>query len=291
MLYYTTIREASYTIMDKSILVKIFGFPALLVHGDTLVLDRWFWLKSRLPITNNGECLIDIGCGTGLFTIGAGLRGYCSLGLSWDTRNQHVAAQRATICKAVSASFEVQDVRDLGSRDDLLSSSDVVICFENIEHILDDRKLMIDIARCLKPGGRLLLTSPFLLYEPMSSGDKGPFSKTEDGWHVRRGYTKGMLQELCSEAGLSVEEFSFASGIVSQKITSLMRSISGISPLVAWLLTLPLRILPPLLDRLLTPLTQWPYYSICLAAYKPRFVESNTQQPDTKDGGESFSAG
>jgi len=266
--------------MDQSILVKLFGFPATLIHGDTLVLDRWNWLKSRLPATNNGESLIDIGCGTGAFTIGAGLRGYCSLGLSWDTRNQNVAAQRASICKASSVRFEVQDVRDLGTRADLSSSFDVAICFENIEHILDDRKLMIDIAGCLKPGGRLLLTSPYLLYKPISSLDKGPFSKVEDGWHVRRGYTKGMLQELCSEAGLIVEEFSFTSGIASQKITSLIRSISRISHILAWLVTLPLRMLPPLLDGVLTPLTQWPFYSICLAAYKPRFDVSNTQQSD-----------
>jgi SAM-dependent methyltransferase len=266
--------------MDQSILVKLFGFPATLIHGDTLVLDRWIWLKSRLPTTNNEETLIDIGCGTGAFTIGAGLRGYCSLGLSWDIRNQNVAAQRASICKASSVRFEVQDVRDLGTRADLFSSFDVAICFENIEHVLDDRKLIIDIAGCLKPGGRLLLTSPYLLYEPMSSRDKGPFSKIEDGWHVRRGYTKGMLQELCSEAGLIVEEFSFTSGIASQKITSLIRSIARISHVVAWLVTLPLRILPPLFDGVLTPLTQWPCYSICLAAYKPRFDDSNTQQSD-----------
>lgn len=263
--------------MDKSLLVKLFGFPATLIHGDTLILDRWSWLKKRLPVTNNEETLIDIGCGTGAFTIGAGLRGYRSLGLSWDSRNQNVAAQRASICNASSVRFEVQDVRHLDARVDLLSSFDVAICFENIEHILDDRKLMIDIAGCLKPGGRLLLTSPFLLYKSMSSRDKGPFSKFEDGWHVRRGYTKAMLQELCSEAGLIVEEFSFTSGIVSQKVTSLIASISRISHIGVWVLTLPLRILPPLLDRVLTPLTQWPCYSICLAAYKPRFDDSYTQ--------------
>ena len=62
--------------LDKGLLIKLFGFSAALTHGDTLVLDRWRWLKSKLPTTNNGETLIDIGCGTGYFSMGAALRGY-----------------------------------------------------------------------------------------------------------------------------------------------------------------------------------------------------------------------
>ena len=79
--------------MDKSLLVRIIGFPATLLHGDTLVLDRWLWLKDRLPNTKNGDTLLDIGCGTGAFSVGAALRGYESLGLSWDERNQRVAGE------------------------------------------------------------------------------------------------------------------------------------------------------------------------------------------------------
>ena len=45
--------------MDRSQLVKLLGFPATLIHGDTLVLDRWLWLKRRLPLTAAGETLLD----------------------------------------------------------------------------------------------------------------------------------------------------------------------------------------------------------------------------------------
>lgn len=37
---------------------------------------------------------------------------------------------------------------------------DIVICFQVIEHIKDDKKLVEEIKRILKPGGRLLLTTP-----------------------------------------------------------------------------------------------------------------------------------
>src|SRR5437016_2597234 len=103
----------------KSALVRLFGLPATLIHGDTLVLDRWRWICERLPRSDQCLALADVGCGTGAFTIGAALRGYRALGLSWDTRNQQVAAERAAMCGAAMASFEVLDVRRLDSRTDL----------------------------------------------------------------------------------------------------------------------------------------------------------------------------
>jgi SAM-dependent methyltransferase len=252
-------------------LVKIFGFHAGFIHGDTLILDRWLWLKKRLPETKNGERLIDIGCGTGAFSIAAALRGYETLGLSWDERNQRVAGERAKICKADTAQFEVLDVRRLDRRDDLIGKFDVAICLENIEHIIQDRKLMIDMAACLKPGGRLLLTAPYFFYHPITPGDKGPFSKDEDGGHVRRGYSKAMLRELCNHANLIPENISYCSGFLSQKITFIQRVLSNIHPLLGWIVILPLRFLPPVFDRFVTSLLRWPYFSICLEAYKPRY--------------------
>ncbi|MFM8315969.1 MAG: class I SAM-dependent methyltransferase, partial [Deltaproteobacteria bacterium] len=212
--------------MDKSILVRLIGFPATLIHSDTLVLDRWLWLKSRLPVTLNEEKLLDLGCGSGAFSIGAALRGYSTLGLSWEERNQSVAKTRAKICRAENASFEVQDVRFIDKRTEFNSAFDVVICTENIEHVLDDKKQMEDIYRCLKPGGRLLLTTPYYYYKPISkAGELGPFFKVESGGHVRRGYTKAMLEELCDESGFRIEEISSCSGFLSQKITWLYRQI------------------------------------------------------------------
>src|SRR5689334_24813866 len=175
--------------MDKSLLVRVFGFPATLVHGDTLVLDRWRWLKNRLPLTANGERLLDVGCGTGAFTIGAARRGYRALGLSWDERNQATAQYRAELCRTPGASFDVLDVRRLDTRSDLRDAFDVALCLECVEHILDDRKLIRDIAACLKPGGRLLLTTPNYDYRAITREDNGPFALAETGWHVRRGYT------------------------------------------------------------------------------------------------------
>jgi 2-polyprenyl-3-methyl-5-hydroxy-6-metoxy-1,4-benzoquinol methylase len=255
--------------MDKSFLVRLFGFPATLIHGDLLVLDRWRYLRKRLPVTLNGEKLIDVGCGTGAFTIGAARRGYQAVGLSWDERNQKVAQERAKLCGVPGTQFPIHDVRNLDQRYEFARKFNVAICCENIEHVLDDRHLMESMARCLRPGGILLLTTPNFFYRAISSSDNGPFSRTEDGGHVRRGYTKAMLCELCADAGLVVEEITHCSGFFSQRITALWRVLGG--GVLGWVMTLPLRILPIIFDQLIAKTTGWPDFSICIMAYKPRF--------------------
>src|SRR5947207_14329975 len=90
----------------KSLLVSTIGFPATLIHGDTLVLDRWQWLRQRLG-PGEGKRLLDIGCGTGAFTIGAARMGYRALGLSSDERNQRIARHRSGCCPSNPAEFRV----------------------------------------------------------------------------------------------------------------------------------------------------------------------------------------
>lgn len=258
--------------MNKSFLVKYFGFPATLIHGDAMVLDRWRWLRRHLLPTKDREKLLDAGCGSGAFTIYAGKIGYEACGLSWDERNQQVAAERAALCKVDNnTNFVIQDLRKLEERPEFHNQFDVIISFENIEHIIDDVKLMKNLAACLKPGGRLLLTTPNFYFRSVGAGDHGPFKKEiEDGAHVRRGYSSAMLHELCDLSGLKCEEISYCSGFLSQKICTLENCLGKINFWLGWLITLPLRIFPPLLDRPLAVALNWPYYSICMVAYKPR---------------------
>lgn len=216
-----------------------------------------------MPRTRANERVFDVGCGSGAYTIALAKRGYDATGLSWDERNQAIAKSRAAIAGAQHLRFPVGDARYLDKLPEHAGAYDYVLSLENIEHILDDAKLMRDLAGCLKPGGWLILSTPFKNYRAVAEMDLGPFNTVEEwSWHVRRGYTGAMLRELAAHAGLAVEEVGYCSGFFSQKLTWLHRRLG----FLGWLIILPLRILPPLLDGLI----RYPAFSITLVAYKPR---------------------
>lgn len=256
--------------MPSRILQKL-GHLATLHTWDTMVLDRWRWLSTHLPYTRAGERLLDVGCGSGAFTIGAALQGYDALGLTWDAAQQARAEDRARQL-GVGARFRPLDVRELDQAEDLKARFAVVIMCEVIEHVLDDRRLLRAAAGCLQPGGRVLLTTPNLEYRPVVREDAGPFTTTENGGHVRRGYTRSHLIELCEQAGLRAEGLDACSGLLSQKATWVTYTAGRSNPNLARLLTAPLHPIVSTLDRAVSRITRWPPYSLCAVGVKPRFA-------------------
>lgn len=241
-----------------------------LFAGDTLVYDRWKWIESKLPKTNENWKLLDVGCGSGAITLKASSLGYDSTGLTWDKKDAQKCSQRAKRFALKNCKFDVFDARNL--KEYPHEEFDVILNTENIEHLIDDLSLFIAMFSKLKKGGILLLTTPNFFYNPITDSDNGPFSKVEDGWHVRRGYSREMIKELCNKAGFKMEEISYCSGFLSQKVTFLIRTLSDIfGRRMAWFITFPLRIFPILFDNIFTKITKYKNYSICLVAYKPRF--------------------
>jgi 2-polyprenyl-3-methyl-5-hydroxy-6-metoxy-1,4-benzoquinol methylase len=64
------------------------------------------------------------------------------------------------------------------------NSYDVVICFQTIEHIKDDENFLKDIFRVLKPGGKLILSTP-----------NKKMSLTRNPWHERE-YTAETMRKF-----------------------------------------------------------------------------------------------
>lgn len=70
--------------------------------------------------------------------------------------------------------------------------------------------------------------------------------------------------------GLIVETIEVCSGYFSQKLTAGLRTLSRRFGIVAWVLTLPLRAIVPVIDRPRSA-GRFPGYSICVVALNPRF--------------------
>jgi SAM-dependent methyltransferase len=107
----------------------------------------WQDLSEELPSVTG--TVVDVGCGLqpyrGLF--GGGVR-YLAIDYA-DTRESFGRAAPDTIYYS-------------GERWPLDSEvADFVLCTETLEHVLNPAVFLAEMNRCLKPGGRLLLTVPF----------------------------------------------------------------------------------------------------------------------------------
>jgi SAM-dependent methyltransferase len=246
-------------------MLRVLGWRSLLIHGDPCVLDRWLWLRRELRKGNVKT--FDAGCGNGGFSIYAARSGNDVVAASFSDREQEDARRRAGALGVNGIEFRTLDLRELNGHRDSLGTFDQIICFETIEHVTDDRGLVGSLVEMLADGGQLLLTAPFEGHRPLYSEERDP-SPVEDGSHVRYGYTRERLREIAEGAGLRVAEEDYISGVVSQKVTDLMRRLSErVGRPAAWVLTLPLRPLA-ILDRPLSRMLGYPYLSVALSGVK-----------------------
>lgn len=246
----------------KHLLVRLFGWRATLLHGDTGLFDRWRWARRHLragPVRT-----LDVGSGSGTLSIYAAHIGNDVTGISYDARLNEVARERARLSGVEVRLLEI-DLRELDGHEEGLGRFDQVLCLEVIEHLLGDRRLVATLARLLEPGGRLLLSTPSARHRRLFGEVVTP---VEDGRHVRFGYEPEQLVELVEAAGLRVERLDEVGGFVSQQITNAMRAVARVNYQLGWALTLPLRPLQAL-DGPLTRLLRWPRLSLAVVAVRP----------------------
>jgi len=226
------------------------------------VLDRWAWVRRWLR--GPGVRTLDAGAGNGGFAMYAAKRGNETVGLSFSQEEVCNASRRAALLQLQDVRFQVGDLRQLDEFAGELGSFDQILCLEVAEHIRDDAKLLCDLARMLRPGGRLLLTTPNAAHRALWSET---LSHEEDGGHVRWGYDHDEMGRLFASAGLRVIAQEYVSGVVSQRLTNLMRRAQQVHVSLGWAVMMPLRPLQ-ILDRPLSRLLHW--QPLCIAVVGER---------------------
>ena len=210
----------------EKIFIKIFG---VVFNGDNALFDRYQWLKKNLIPPKENSNLLDIGCGNGWAIFLAAQKGYKSTGLDYSEEEIKKLKEKSELLN-LPVNSVVCDARQL-DKFKVEKKFDVIINFENIEHIIDDQKLINDISNLLNKNGLLYLTTPNLFYSLFFIKEKPagiPASGVEDGSHVVRGYTFEKLEKMLEKNGLFTIHKSYIGGPFSRFLLSISRIFSHI---------------------------------------------------------------
>ena len=170
--------------------------------------------------------VLDVGCGAGIL-----LRYLAS-------QRRRVESYTGIDLAATRLQSRYRDVRiphhflniDLDSNW-VVADSDVAWCSEVLEHLIDDRGVLRRIGANVRPGGHVIVTMPSLL-QRRRVGRKLPsaldVSPTQDGGHVRVGYTTESLRALAAVAGLEVIRVDAVSPRLDLEFASRLRSPRGL---------------------------------------------------------------
>jgi SAM-dependent methyltransferase len=158
---------------------------------------------SRFPITP-GEQVLDLGCGFGRHAFEAFRRGADVVAVD---RSADEVAQVTAMFRAMAAEGEVDPAqRGRAVRGDLTAlpfpdgAFDVVIASEVLEHIPADEAAFAEIARVVRPGGRVAVTVPRWWPERICWALSREYHEVSGG-HVRI-YTGDTLAERLRASGL-----------------------------------------------------------------------------------------
>ncbi|MDN3355663.1 class I SAM-dependent methyltransferase [Actinomadura sp. DC4] len=111
-------------------------------------------LKALLADADGPQVIVDVGCGDGAATGLVHRLGHTVIGIDWSVMAlRHAQEQGLLLIRGAI------DAPGLPLAD---GSVDVVILSEVIEHIVDTDSAIDEIHRILRPGGRLLLSTPNL---------------------------------------------------------------------------------------------------------------------------------
>jgi SAM-dependent methyltransferase len=152
-------------------------------NSSRIYLERW--VRRAAESTPSGASVLDAG---------AGDAPYRHL---W----RHVDYRTADFGKLDKPYSELDFVCDLSSIPVPDASFDTVLSTQVLEHLPDPRKVLVEFARVLKPGGQLWLSAP-LFYEE----HEVPFD-----FHR---YTQFGLREHIEQAGLVVEQIDWLEGFL-----------------------------------------------------------------------------
>jgi SAM-dependent methyltransferase len=157
-----------------------------------------YLLRKRMVARQLGECqrpALDIGSGVAPMLEGP------------DVLLSDMSLAGMRVMRAEGRRCCVLDIQRLGLRS---ASVKTIVCSEVLEHVPDDQAAMVELARVLSPGGRLILTVPLHGYYWSVDDD-------EVG-HFRR-YSRRDMKAKISQAGLRLRRVRRVGSVFERALT------------------------------------------------------------------------
>src|SRR2546426_992749 len=127
------------------------AFEGELVEAEHLA--RYHWAASIA----HGREVLDAGCGEGYGSRILSEAGGAARCVGVDVDAEAVSRARTAYGDEGRIEFEVADVTALPFGE---ATFDLVTCFETIEHVAEQQRVVAELARVLRPDGVLLISSP-----------------------------------------------------------------------------------------------------------------------------------
>ena len=148
--------------------------------------------------------ILEVGCGTGATGALALSEGRCGRYVGIELFEAAAEEAREVLSEVVTGNVETMDFKWQPA------SFDALILSEVLEHLVDPRQVLKSLAPLIRPGGRLLASSPNishwrvireLIMGRFEMADQGVFDRTHLRW-----FTPSTFASMFEDAGFRVDE-------------------------------------------------------------------------------------
>jgi SAM-dependent methyltransferase len=157
-----------------------------------------------------GHLVLDAGCGEGRHCFGCLSRGARAIGFDLDFASMRDASKRLRREAAAAGSLGEMVQGDIFRLPFEAATFDRVICSEVMEHVHDYKAAASELARVVRPGGKVAVTIPTATSEHLYLRLGDDYFESPGG-HIRIFRPRELAEGLAS-AGLATRSVGFAHG-------------------------------------------------------------------------------
>lgn len=153
-----------------------------------------------------GSQVLDLACGVGYGSYMLANRSLCEKIVSVDS-SIDALAYGSKYYNSPKIDYRLGDCLSIVLEPEFF---DIVLCFETIEHIENERQLLEKFHQALKPQGRLLCSTP--------NQKNVPFDPNTHPFHIRH-YTPEEFMKLLEQSGFYIEQVWSQKNLFSSEVT------------------------------------------------------------------------